>query len=295
MIRATVEVSGGGHPAGRRSGSLLVAGSSDEEGTVAEDWVELPPYRALLVVDVKGFSGLPGRRHAEVTDAIPGILRGAFERCGELEVWRDRRFAESTGDGHVLGFTSAVLPLLLSSFLRSLQDELDYHATVGAHAADLRMRVSVTVGPITDPNRDGVSTGSGDTRVELHRLLDAEPVKDLLARSGPGTRVAAIVSARAFEDAVRSGYAADPEDAYVPVPVREKEFEGTAYLRVPSPTGGLLRNGFVPAPAPVPADTRRPEPEDRTVTWNSVGTVTGDVHQSRDYFGGTSIHLRGHR
>lgn len=258
-------------------------------------WAELPPYRALLVVDVKDFSGLPGRRHAELTDAIPGILRGAFERCGEVEVWRDRRFGESTGDGHAVGFPSAVLPLLLSPFLRSLQDELDYRAAVDAHPTGLRMRASVTVGPITDPNRDGVSTGSGGMRVENHRLLDSEPVKDLLTRSGPTTRVAAIVSARAYEDAVLSGYAADPPELYVPVPVRVKKFEGEAYLRVPLPTGELLRDGFLPQPADQAA--RSVVEEERPSTWNSVGTVHGDVHQSRDHIhhGGATFHVRGER
>ncbi|MEV8439005.1 hypothetical protein AB0425_16650 [Actinosynnema sp. NPDC051121] len=262
-----------------------------------QEWVELPPYRALLVVDVKDFSGLPGRHHAELTDAIPGILRGAFERCGGLEVWRDRRFGESTGDGHAVGFSSAVLPLLLNPFLQSLQDELDYRARVGAHPAELRMRASVTVGPITDPNRDGVSTGSGGTRVETHRLLDAEAVRDLLTRSGPDTRVAAIVSARAYEDAVVSGYTGQSPELYVAVPVRVKAFESTAYLRVPWPTGDLLRDGFVPRPAAEESGTTPPEADDRPSTWNSVGTVHGDVHQSRDHVhhGGTTFHVRGQR
>lgn len=260
------------------------------------DWAELPPYRALLVVDVKDFSGLPGRRHAELTDAIPGILRGAFERCGAVEVWREKRYAESTGDGHCAGFPSAVLPLLVGPFLRSLQDELDYRDRVDAGPAGLRMRASVTVGPVTDPNRDGVSTGSGDARVENHRLLDSEPVRDLLTRSGPTTRVAAIVSARAFEDAVLSGYASDPPELYVPVPVRVKRFAGDAYLRVPSPTGDLLRNGFLPTPAPPDRAESVEEPPARPAAWNSVGTVNGDVHQSRDHINhGGTFHLRGDR
>jgi hypothetical protein len=263
---------------------------------VDNDWAELPPYRALLVVDVKNFSGLPGRHHAELTDAIPGILRGAFERCGEVEAWREKRFAESTGDGHSVGFPSAVLPLLLGPFLRSLQDELDYRARVDAGPAGLRMRASVSVGPVTDPNRDGVSTGSGDARVENHRLLDSEPVRDLLTRSGPTTRVAAIVSARAFEDAVLSGYAADPPELYVPVPVRAKTYEGQAYLRVPSPTGDLLRNGFLPQAAE-PAQAVEPaQPADRPSSWNSVGTVKGDVHLSRDHVHyGDAFNVRGRR
>ena len=214
-----------------------------------QKWFALPPYRALLVVDVKDFSGLPGRHHAEVTDAIPEILRGAFERCGALEVWQDRGFGESTGDGHAVAFPSRVLPLLVGTFLWSLQNELDYRAQVGAHAAPLRMRASVTVGPITEPNAAGVSTGSGRTRVETHRLLDSEPVRDMLDRSGPDTRVAAVISGRAYEDAVLSGYAEDDEKMYVAASVQVKTFQGEAYLRVPLPTGDLLRHGFRPRDA----------------------------------------------
>jgi hypothetical protein len=60
------------------------------------------------------------------------------------------------------------------------------------------------------------------------------------------TRVAAIVSARAYHDAVPPGYAADAPENYVPAPVEVKKLVGTGYLRVPSPSGDLLRDGFLP-------------------------------------------------
>lgn len=248
-------------------------------------WVELPEYRALLVVDVKDFSGLRGRHHAEVTDAIPDVLGGAFERCGAPEVWDGRRFAQSTGDGLSAGFGSGVLPLLLNPFLRSLQDELDHLAGIRALPAALRMRVSVAVGPVTDPNPDGVSTGSGPARVENHRLLDSAPVRDLLARSGPATRVAAVVSARAYEDAVLPGYAGEPPELYVPVPVREKGLRGEAYLRVPSPTGGLLRNGFL---ADAPADAAEP-----AAAPGGPGLVVHNVHGANNVNSGSGIQFNG--
>ncbi|GAA1263801.1 hypothetical protein [Saccharothrix xinjiangensis] len=243
-------------------------------------WVPLPPYRSLLVVDVKDFSGLPGRDHAAVTDAIPDILYGAFERVGAVDEWARRRFAQSTGDGLSAAFDSAVLPLLVDPLPRALQEELEFRAQVDG-LPGLRMRMSVAVGPITDPNPDGVSTGSGHARVENHRLLDADVVKDLLARSGPATRVAAAISSRAFEDAVVSGYAGVGEDRYVGVPVRVKSFDGTVYLRVPLPTGDLLRSGFEPSAA---VDAPAPAPADRDTWSNHVsGVVHGDVVQSRDH------------
>ncbi|MFC6093838.1 hypothetical protein [Saccharothrix lopnurensis] len=246
-------------------------------------WVPLPPYRSLLVVDVKDFSGLPGRDHAAVTDAIPEILYGAFERLGAVDVWARRLFAQSTGDGLSTAFDPAALPLLVDALPGSLQEELEFRARVDGLPA-LRMRLSVSVGPVTDPNPGGVSTGSGEARVENHRLLDSDAVRDLLTRSGPATRVAAVISRRAFEDAVRSGYAGVDEEEYVAVPARVKSYEDTVYLRVPRPTGDLLRSGFKP---PAPADAPAAAPAERDTWSNHVsGVVHGNVVQSRDHYHG---------
>ncbi|WP_143261743.1 hypothetical protein [Allokutzneria sp. NRRL B-24872] len=251
---------------------------------------ELPPYHSLLVVDVKDFSGRVGRDHAQITEAIPVILQSAFQRCGLTDsVWRDRRFEATTGDGYALGFPSAVLPFLLNPFLRALQDELDYREQVAAQPAALRMRVSINVGPMTSSTAQAISDGSGTSRVENHRLLDAKPVRDLLARSGPATRVAAIVSARAFQDAVLSGYAAEPPEFYIAAPVQVKTFADTAYLRVPSPTGELLRTGFLPPEAhnlegsdqetkPAAGSSR----SGRSVN-NRIADVHGNAIQGGDY------------
>ncbi|MET1073637.1 MAG: hypothetical protein ABWY11_13400, partial [Umezawaea sp.] len=168
----------------------------------------LPPYRALLIVDVKDFSAVPGAHHAELTEAIPEILRQTFIRCGLEHLWGEIKFEATTGDGHVLGFAAKHLPFLLSPFLPALQDELEYRATVRSVSGQpqaLRMRVSVNVGPMTDSGAKRLGDGSGDARIETHRLLDSEPVRALLSRSGPTTRVAAIVSQRAYDDAVASG------------------------------------------------------------------------------------------
>jgi len=244
---------------------------------------ELPPYRALLAVDVKDFSGIPGRHHAAVTEEIPRILRDAFTRGGIRDIWDERLFTHSTGDGLAAGFRSGVLPFLLNPLLKELQNELRYRNDVGgARTVDspIRMRVSITVGPVTEPGGEGTSDGSGASRVELHRLLDAEPVRDLLTRSSPATTyVAAIISARAFEDAVVSGYAGEDESLYLPAPVGVKTYQGTAYLRVPNPSGDLIARGFLPSGTPGAEKERRRNTPGVAVppptTINSIGTVSG--------------------
>ncbi|MEU0468324.1 hypothetical protein ABZ215_30340 [Amycolatopsis sp. NPDC006131] len=269
------------------------------------DHVEaLPPYRALLVVDIKNFSGRRGRFHAELTEAVPEILEQAFQRAGLSGLWQEHRYRSTTGDGYVAGFRAEMLPFLLNPFLPALQEELEYRNTVGWRPAGeepLRMRVSVNVGPMTDSGR-GISDGSGESRVENHRLLDSEPVRDLLSRSGKPTCVAAIVSERAFADAVATGYTGEDEALYVRVPVSQKTYRGAAYLRVPKPSGDLLDRGFRNEVEAAEDPDGRPETATNSTvihhasgplhsgsgnqfngeTQNIVGRNTGGIHQSFD-------------
>lgn len=260
---------------------------------VASNPGELPPYRALLVVDMKDFSGEKGRDHAQLTEEIPRILRDAFRRGGVADVWDERRFHGTTGDGYFVGFGSTYLPYLLNPVLVALQDELEYRnrvAQVTAHPRPIRMRASVHVGPMTDSGTNALGDGSGVARVETHRLLDSDPVRDLLKRSANTTCVAAVVSARAFEDAVLPGYAAESPDLYVPAPVQVKTFRATAYLRVPHPSGELLTKGFRPDDGDGSAQRNDDDgpggPGTRAgdTVWNTMRNVRskGDVVQGRD-------------
>jgi hypothetical protein len=237
---------------------------------------ELPPYQALLVVDMKDFSGNVGRDHAQLTEEIPEILRQTFNRCGLGELWSEVRFQGSTGDGYYLGFRSSVLLFLINPFLFAFQDELDCRNRACAASGQrrpVRMRVSINVGPMTDSGKNRISDGSGESRIETHRLLDSTPVRDLLTRSGPPTSVAAVVSPRAFEDAVLSGFADDPPDEYVAVDVQVKSHQGRAYLRVPRSSGDLLVRGFHRNEL----DKRTPEADNTDQRRASVGNIAGDV------------------
>lgn len=195
---------------------------------------------------MKDYSGSSGREQTSLTQEIPGIMAEAFTRCGLDTVWQRKTFHNTTGDGYAVGFPTEVLPFLLNPYLGSLQRELeDRNRHLPRSRAMIRMRVSVSVGPVTDTGTNLLGDGSGPARVELHRLLDSGPVRHLLAKSDPdSTFVAAVVSSRAYEDAVLSGYADEPSSLYVDAPVQVKTYHGNAYLRVPKPTGGLLTEGF---------------------------------------------------
>ncbi|MEU8224934.1 hypothetical protein [Kribbella sp. NPDC048915] len=225
---------------------------------------ELPPYRALLVVDMKDYSGNAGRYQTDLTRLIPEIMQAAFDRAGLAGVWSRKTSHGTTGDGYAIVLPSALLPHLLNPYLTALQEELEVRNRNRPYGwnGPVRFRVSINVGPIVDSGGNVLGDGSGTERVTLHRLLDSDPVRHLLNGSDPEvTHVAAIVSRRVYEDAVLSRRADEAESLYVEVGAKVKTYQGQAYLRVPKPSAGLLSNGFLAgsrwSPPPT-ADTAGP-------------------------------------
>ncbi|OLT42655.1 hypothetical protein BJF85_22200 [Saccharomonospora sp. CUA-673] len=251
---------------------------------------ELPPYRAVMVVDMKNFSGERGRDHARITENIPMVLENSFRACGCGHVWDDIRFSDTTGDGYVVGFDTRWTPFLLNPVLPALQLELERQNRVARGVAQpMRMRVSLTAGPMTDSGTNSISDGSGATRIEAHRMVDGDGVRAVLTDSGNATCVAAIVSEQVYRDVVMAGYSGEDPALYVPVDVAVKAYRGAAYLRVPTPSGDLLRRGLVPTkadadqegldPAGPHRDAATPQPRYVGVqeVQGSVGTVvTGE-------------------
>lgn len=251
---------------------------------------DLPPYRAVLSVDVKNFSGVAPIDHHGLTEAVPTILERAFERAGRPDVWAERRFPDGRGDGFVVGFRPETLPLLVGPLLDALQDELAYHDRMrfARSGQPTRMRVSIAVGPLTDSDESRLGDGSGAAMVETHRLLDSEPVRALLETSDPGvTFVAAVISARVYEDVVLGGYGEKAPGEFVQVPVSVKTYRGDAYLHVPKPSGTLLVRG-IGAPDGHGPDDPPPlssAPEDAGYAANMVnGIVNGNAIQFRDQY-----------
>ncbi|WP_416967824.1 hypothetical protein [Streptomyces sp. 4F14] len=200
----------------------------------------LPPYRGIVAVDAKDFTGHPAVEHGTISRNIPQLLRMSLERAGLDELWNDRRFPNSTGDGYVFGFDPTAMPFVIHPWLHQLQDILTEFNVHSHGVAGLRLRVSLHVGPLPDSGEE--FDGNGTPRNDTHRLLDSTPVKAILAASSESTtQVAAIVSDRCFEDAVASGYTGRHPDHFIPVPatVPGKRFEQRAWLYIPAPSGNL--------------------------------------------------------
>jgi hypothetical protein len=272
-----------------------VTSTPDDGSTNLRD---LPPYRAILAVDMKDFSGVEPSRHVELTRQIPRVLERAFVRAGGTEVWEDRRFPSERGDGVVLGFRPQVLPFLVGPFLDSLQAELAHRNELrAARDSVIRMRVSLSVGPTIDTGLARTGDGAGAAIVEACRLLDCGPLRRMLDESHPTvTFVAAILSERVYEDVVEGGYARSTSE-FVPAQVKVKRYQRTAYLCAPKWSGGLLAKGG----AGVADDAGgQLDFDDLTATDDQTsgqsashlnlvnGTVHGNVTQYRDFTQHTS-------
>ncbi|MGW3210154.1 hypothetical protein [Streptomyces sp. NPDC001135] len=216
----------------------------------------LPPYRGILAVDMKGFTERPAIEHEVIGRAVPELIRTSLERAGLADVWNGRLFPATTGDGYVLGFDPALMPLVIHPWLDTLQDvvaELNVHAL---GTARIRLRVSLHIGPL--PDTEDAFGGNGTARTDTHRLLDSRPVRAALAQSSENvTHVAAILSDRCYQDAVMSGYTGRHPDHFTEVPatVDGKVFTQRAWLYGPLPAAPRPDPGAPAAPEEGPGRT----------------------------------------
>lgn len=198
-----------------------------KEGSVAVwESQKLDPYRAVVAVDARDFSSLDGTGMVTVNEDVLLLLSRAMNAIG-LQSWEERYFGQHTGDGYVAGVDPEHLPALVSCLPRALNDVLRHHPRPDGRP--LQLRLSVHVGPLPD-------NGVGNPMVETHRLLDDDRLRGLLSRATPElTRLAVIVSERAYEDVLRGGWestgAAPKEFAHCLV--RVKSFEKPAWVHVP--------------------------------------------------------------
>jgi hypothetical protein len=203
----------------------------------------LPPYFGLLAVDAKDSTRLPSAQHAPLSRAITEIVHHGLEAAGLADMRRE--FESNTGDGLAFGFDPSWLPLVISPFSDVLDAGLQRHnAGTGPR---IRLRMSVHVGPV--PLAPGLpGDGNAAPRSETHRLLDSEAARRTLAEADEeGTRLVVIVSDAVHRAVVLGGYCAVPASRFTEVraEVTGKDFSQTAWMYVPSPSGGLLRRPIV--------------------------------------------------
>ncbi|MEU8087844.1 hypothetical protein AB0B57_30055 [Micromonospora sp. NPDC049101] len=254
----------------------------------------LPPYRAVLAVDAKGFTDLPGSTHENVSRTIHRLVGDAMRDAGLDAEWSSPDFYGPTGDGLAVGLPTRILPYLVHPFPAMLQNRLDDHRRQHPGEEPLRLRVSLHVGPLPTDSAAVGQGGNGTARNETHRLLDSGVVKSALTEAKPRiTLVAMIVSDRVFHDVISAGYSGLHPDHFVDVEARVegKAFAQRAWLHLPAPSGAWpvgRMNEAEPASESQspPGLANRPSQQPVGTNYGQVvggGTVHGGMHQS---FGG---------
>lgn len=248
---------------------------------------DLPPYRAVLIVDIKGFSDNPSVHQSELNAEIEPLLESAF-RIAKLEsIWRERKFAKHTGDGYVVGLLPEHLPHLLHPLLDQLQIVLArryQHQQV--RQPMLRMRASVHLGPLMDigASNDGV----GKAMTDAHRLVDSNALRKLLDASHEAvTFLVVVVSERVYEDVVQARYTALHPSQFTEFVAKVKGFTAKAYAYVPNASGDLLKSGINPGPPENSPDSAKPPVRSDLRSQFSVGSNSGQVNQAESIEGAT--------
>ncbi len=255
---------------------------------------EMPPTTAIMVVDTEKFSKHTDTQQEYLARLMPDVLADAFTRADLAEVWDERQFPDSTGDGFIIGFAPARLPFVVDRFVPALQQELRERArTMLSLDMRLRMRLSLHVGPARLLNSLHADSPVGNPMIDTHRLVDTHAVRVLLAKSDPAvTFLAAIMSDLVIDWAVGKGgrtWTRSSQFCQVPVRVEAKDFQGTAYLRVPELSGELLANGLIGVQsAPAESEPPRAPRADRTAGRGRESTRIGNVSGGSSVIGSVS-------
>jgi hypothetical protein len=202
----------------------MVFGKSSWEGPTRMSERQPSVYRAILVVDVEGFSG--GHRtedHRRLVRA--GLGRMLAATLGALGHDYQAGYHNDTGDGVVVLVPPEVpesrlvreLPVALEAALRE-------HNSTFADGAQIRLRMALHHGQVFFDE----AGASAAAVIHACRLVDSHPIRDALKRSE--APLALIVSDSFYREVVLGEPAAAP-DSYAEVQVSSKETDCTGWLR----------------------------------------------------------------
>jgi hypothetical protein len=201
--------------------SIAAPGVNHAAGTF---WPDLDGQLCgLFAVDIAGFNA--AERDDDIQMYVHGslysMLATAFNRSGIP--WADCAY-EDRGDGALVivppTLSAAGLVDPIPERLRAL---VRRHNRVSADAAHIQLRVAAHIGSV---HHDGYGFVGHDVTL-LCRLLDARPLKRMLAKSG--AEVAFITSKYLYDNVIRSRPSLVDPDVFQPMPVRVKETRTRAW------------------------------------------------------------------
>lgn len=208
------------------------------EAPIPADASDVPPERALLVIDMKGYSQIPEAKMAPVRSDLDDILSTVFDQSGLT----DAEAAKDTGDGGIYMWPTRHTARLVDPLLGYLDAALArYDRMRLASAPSIRIRASVHVGPLS------MSDHRGDAINEACRLVDSGVVRQgMTAAVDNGASLAAVVSEAAFRRTVSAGRTPRLEERhFLPATARvegKEGFEEACRILVPGVVPAALRS-----------------------------------------------------
>jgi hypothetical protein len=194
-----------------------------------------PESRTIVCLDVAGFSGRPNPAQLRIREALPVQVATAFSDAG---IDGSRYDYDDRGDGALIVLPAEVDPLpVLGVVVPALALAVARHNA--AHNADparqFVLRVAVNWGTV---HRDGGGF-AGSTINETARLVDAEPLRRALRKTGAALGVA--VSTSVYDNYVRHDYGGIEHTDYVESRVVVKQFRSKMWIRVPHVDTRIVR------------------------------------------------------
>jgi len=248
-------------------------------------------YIGILAVDVSQFSKHNSGQQTTIMPLLAEMIQQAARRAEVVQLWEDSTFLAPRGDGYLIGFHRDLLRRVVDRFFDALQTELRRNsARFRASDVAIRVRASLGLGPVPPFNPADSDSPAGEVMVNAARMVGAPQVRVILEKSDPAVTFVAVVLSRAvMEQVVAAGKTVRKPSEFVETTLRVsgKDYTDTGYLRVPAPSGELLRSGLLFEQDDVGAE---PTVEEETLPGDRArNTATGpaeNVVQARDVYGG---------
>jgi hypothetical protein len=188
------------------------------------EWSGFHPC-TCIAVDVQGYGRRNDRRQSELQHDLLRLLGRATESAGldrvqwQIQCKGDEQLAVRPLDG--------TEPRLVDDYVRHLVTELRRYNVQRVPLARMRLRAVIHQG-LVELADNGFA---GTAVVVTARLLNARPLYDALS-THPEADLALLVSDDVFRSTVEGGHTTLSAEDFTQVAVREKEYQGEAWLRV---------------------------------------------------------------
>ncbi|MFE0508529.1 hypothetical protein [Streptomyces sp. NPDC058964] len=219
---------------------------------------EDPQNHWIVLLDIEDFSLRAETTQATLHDDLYQVVEFGLRRAG---LGLDGCAVQDRGDGMLILAPPETRPtLLLRELVRGLEDALIHHRGTYNHDHRMRLRVGFEQGLVSRRGERWTSNAVND----LSRLVDAGPVKQVLARAGRAHLVV-VVSEDIHRKVVLGHYPGIDPAAYLPADFVTKHGQ---------PRRGWVTVPGYPAPPGLPADSGEP-PRDRPGTDPGTGGTAG--------------------